>query len=487
VSKTPLEAAPLLSKITGNRVFVKREDLLPVRSFKLRGAYNRIAQLSHAESAVGVIAASAGNHAQGVAYAARLLGIKATLVVPVTTPEIKVAAICELGAELVLYGENYDEAYEHARKLSNETGKQFIHPYDDPDVIAGQGTVGLEIAEQHNGPIEAIFVPVGGGGLISGVALAMKQLRPGVKVFGVEASDSDAMSRSLHLGERITLDNVGLFADGCAVRKVGELTYAIAKEWVDGIIVVSNDEICAAVRGIFDDSRAIIEPSGALSYAGLKKWSMTNQVEGSLVAILSGANVNFERLQFIAERAKVGSHSEAIFAIHIPEKAGTFRDLCKAIGKRNLTEFNYRMGDQNKAIVFAGIAVKGDNDRAEVQKALTQAGYEAIDLTEDEVAKLHLRHMVGGRSSDAAHERIFRIEMPEKAGALQAFLDRLNGRWNISLFHYRNHGSDRGRALVGFQVPSETTKEFELFLASSPDRIEEETDSEAVKLFLGIP
>jgi threonine dehydratase len=436
---------------------------------------------------VGVIAASAGNHAQGVAYAARLLGIKATLVVPVTTPEIKVQAICELGAELVLYGENYDEAYEHARTLSDQTGQKFIHPYDDPDVIAGQGTVGLEISEQHPNPIEAVFVPVGGGGLISGVALALKQLRPGVKVFGVEASDSDAMSRSLELGERITLDNVGLFADGCAVRRVGELTYAIAKEWVDEIIVVSNDEICAAVREIFDNSRAIIEPSGALSYAGLKKWSADNQVDGSLVAILSGANVNFERLQFIAERAKVGSHSEAIFAIHIPEKPGTFRDLCKAIGKRNLTEFNYRMGDPLKAIVFAGIAVRGDLDRAEVQKALTNAGYEAIDLTEDEVAKLHLRHLVGGRSEYASNERVFRIEMPEKAGALQAFLDRLNGRWNISLFHYRNHGSDRGRALVGFEVPPETNIEFEDFLAISPDRIEEETESDAVKLFLGIP
>ncbi len=482
--KTPLEFAPALSARLNNRVWLKREDRQPVFSFKLRGAYAFMARLPKAALERGVLAASAGNHAQGVALAARRLGAKATIVVPLTTPSVKTEAIQALGAELILYGDNYDEAYAHARELEQARGLTFVHPYDHPEVIAGQGTVGLEIAEQAAG-LDAVFVAVGGGGLVSGVALAVKQLRPGVKVIGVEPEDSDAMHRSLAGGRRITLDRVGLLADGVAVRTVGEETFRLAQAWVDEVLVVSNDAICAAVKEIFEDRRAVLEPSGALAYAGLKAYVEREQIQDQdLVAIACGANLSFERLRYVAERAQVGQRREAVLAVTIPERPGAFRAFCDAIGERNITEFNYRMGDPQAAHVFVGLTISGPIELAQIVESLTKAGYQTLDLTGDELATTHLRHMVGGRAPQAEAERLFHFDFPERAGALARFLATLGDRFNISLFHYRNHGSDRGRVLAGLQVPPGRTAEFQEVLAQLGYAYSEVTANPGLALFL---
>lgn len=485
--RSPLDAAPLLSQRTGNRVWLKREDLQPVFSFKLRGAYALMARLPQSTLDRGVIAASAGNHAQGVALAAQRLGCRATIVVPVTTPAIKTDAILALGAELVMVGDNYDAAYSYARERSEEQGLHFVHPYDHPDVIAGQGTIGLELLEQ-DASIHAVFVPVGGGGLLAGIALALKQENPKIRVIGVEPDDSDAMHRSLSLGKRVTLDRVGALADGVAVRTVGAETFRICQEWVDEVVTVSNDAICAAVKEIFEDRRAILEPSGALAYAGLKQVAARDQLKGSdLVAICSGANLDFDRLRYISERSDVGQQREAIFAMHLPERPGEFRRLCSAFGDRSITEFNYRIGDLERATVFVGLRLAGEShpsERYTLLDDLRNKGYNAMDLTDDELTKTHMRHLVGGRSAAAKDERLFQFDFPERPGALMRFLDHVAGQWNISLFHYRNHGSDRARVLVGFQVPAPTDSAFARFLDNLAYPFSEETDSASAKLFL---
>jgi len=483
--RTALDQCPVLSRRIGNRVLLKREDQQPVFSFKLRGAFSRIARLSAEELERGVIAASAGNHAQGVALAAQRLGTHAVIVVPRTAPEIKQEAIRRFGAELILFGDSYDEAYAHAREIASLRSLAFVHPYDDPDVIAGQGTIGLEIDEQCRDHIDAVFVPVGGGGLIAGIALALKQLRPGIKIIGVEPEDSDALAQSLAAGHRVKLDRVGLFADGVAVRTPGEETFRIARDWVDSVEVVSNDAICAAVKEIFEDRRAVLEPAGALAYAGLRQYAEKHSLrDKTLVSIASGANLNFDRLRTIAERAQIGEHHEAIFAVTIPERPGAFRQLCASLGSRNVTEFNYRMGDASRAVVFVGFQVRDELESTNLQSELTTHGYEVLDLTHDEMAKTHIRHMVGGRCALATDERVFHFDFPERAGALNEFLDRLNGVWNISLFHYRNHGAERGRVLCGIQVPIATSTEFDGFLADVGYDFTEQTDSPALALFL---
>lgn len=483
--ETPLERAPLLSEKTGNRVWLKREDRQPVFSFKIRGAYEFMVRQPKESLSRGVIAASAGNHAQGVALAALRLGVPATIVVPRTTPKIKIDAICELGADLVQYGDWYDDAYRRACELGSERGLLFVHPYDDPWVIAGQGTIGVEIYRQHPDPIDAVFVAVGGGGLIAGIALGLKQLMPSVKVIGVEPDDCDALHRSLKIGERVKLDRIGMLADGVAVKQVGEETFRIAREWVDDVVVVSNDEICGAVKEIFEDRRAVLEPAGALAYAGLKRWAAQNGAANrELVAIACGANLNFDRLRYIAERAQVGEHREGLLAITIPERPGSFRALCAAIGPRLITEFNYRMGDPAVARVFVGVAIRDETELADLVRDLQNEGYETVDLTGDEVAKNHVRHMVGGRSPHATDERLFHFGFPERVGALSEFLAQLAGTWNISLFHYRNVGDDRGRALVGIQVPPETSDAFAEFLGRVGSEWTEETDNVAIRMFL---
>jgi threonine dehydratase len=483
--RTPLERAPLLSRRIGNQVWLKREDQQPVFSFKLRGAYTLMARLDAETLERGVVTASAGNHAQGVGLAAQRLGTRAVIVVPRTTPAIKVEAIRRFGVELVLHGDNYDAAYAHAREIEREQGLYFVPAYDHPDVIAGNGTVGLEIHEQHPGKIDAVFVAVGGGGLIAGVALALKQLRPETRIIGVEPEDSDAMTRSLAAGRRVTLERVGLFADGVAVRTPGEETFRICREMVDEIVVVSNDAICAALKDVFEDCRAVLEPSGALAYAGLKAWVEREGAEGmDLVAIACGANLNFDRLRLIAERAQVGERHEAILAVSIPERPGAFRQLCAELGERSVTEFNYRMGDPDRAVVFVGAQVRDEEERRELVRHLGDAGYECLDLTHDEVAKAHLRHMVGGRCAHAAYERVFHFDFPERAGALAQFLERLGGEWNISLFHYRNQGSDRGQVLCGIQVPPETEARFEASLREVGYDYSEQTANPALARFL---
>lgn len=483
--RSPLEFAPLLSRRLGNDVWIKREDLQPSFSFKIRGAYNRMARLSPEELERGVVAASAGNHAQGVALAAQRLASHATIVVPVTTQQIKADAIEALGAELLRHGDSYDEAYRHARELAEASGRVMVHPYDHPDVIAGQGTIGLEIAEQAPAELAAVYVAVGGGGLIAGVALALKQLRRGVRIVGVEPEDSDAMRRSLAAGVRVTLDRVGLFADGVAVKTVGEETFRICRDYVDEVITVPNDAICAAIKETFEDRRAVLEPAGALAYAGLRADVERRGLVGqTLVAVACGANLNFDRLRHVAERAQIGEHHEGILAVEIPERPGSFRRLCAALGRRGVTEFNYRMGDPDRATVFVGVQVGGAADLQRVLAGVWEAGFQAEDLTGDEIAKLHVRHMVGGRSGLAEHERVFHFDFPERAGALTQFLDQLAGQWNISLFHYRNHGSDRGRALVGIQVPPASEAEFTRFLAVVGYEFTEETDNASVRRFL---
>jgi len=483
--ETPLEPAPRLSRRLHNEVLLKREDLQPIFSYKLRGAYNRIAHLTPEERQRGVIAASAGNHAQGVAFAARHLGLQALIVMPQTTPEIKVDAVRDLGAEVVLAGDSYADAQARCQELAAERGMTFVHPFDDPLVIAGQGTVGDEILRHRLGDVSAIFVPVGGGGLIAGIGSYVKALRPSVKVIGVEPFGADAMYQSLAAGRRVMLDTVDIFADGVAVREVGAITFPIVQTTVDEVVRVSNDEICAAIKDIFDDTRSIMEPAGALAVAGLRAWVGRDGVTNArLAAVLSGANMNFDRLRFVAERAEVGDAREALFGVTIPERAGAFRAFCATIGRRVVTEFNYRLSGRDVAHIFVGIATRSREDAANIAATLNAGGYATVDLTDNETAKLHVRHMVGGRSPDVAHEQLCRFEFPERPGALMAFLEKLGGRWNISLFHYRNHGADFGRVLAGFEVPSADMPDFEAFLNALGYRYQRESGNAAYDLFL---
>ncbi len=485
--ETPLDFARRLSARYDNQIWLKREDLQPVFSFKLRGAYNKMCHLSEETRANGVIAASAGNHAQGVALGAQKMGIKAVIVMPRTTPRIKVESVRLLGAKAILHGDSYDEAYEHAMKIAEEKGMAMLHPFDDPEVIAGQGTVGMEILRQHADPLDAVFVPVGGGGLIAGVAAYIKAVRPGVKVIGVEPEDAPSLQVALEKGRRVDLKQVGIFADGAAVRIVGKETFKIARQCVDEVVLVSTDEICAAIKDIFDDTRSINEPAGALAVAGMKKYIEAYDVTGqSLVAINSGANMNFDRLRHIAERAELGERAEAILAVTIPEEPGSFRRFCKAIGSRGITEFNYRYADNKDAHVFAGINLTGgDAEREELVKKLKADGYPILDLTDNEMAKMHVRHMVGGHAPGAENEVLYRFEFPERPGALLKFLTSIGQKWNISLFHYRNHGAAYGRVLAGVQVPPKERKEFKSYLDELGYRYWDESDNPVYGLFLG--
>jgi threonine dehydratase len=484
--ETPLDEAPRLSRRLGNTILLKREDLHPVFSFKIRGAYNRIAHLTADERARGVITASAGNHAQGVAYAARHLDLTATIVMPQTTPAIKVEAVRDLGADVVLAGDSFDDAKVHCETLTRETGRIYIPPFDDPLVIAGQGTIATEILRHRLGDIDAIFVPVGGGGLIAGIGSYIKALKPQVKVIGVEPFEADAMWRSLAAGRRVALDQVGIFADGVAVRDVGVHTFALAQQVVDEVVLVSNDEICAAIKDVFDDTRSIAEPSGALAVAGMHRWiERTGTANARLAAVLSGANMNFDRLRFVVERAEVGEAREALLAVTIPERPGAFREFCATIGRRVVTEFNYRLSGRGEAHIFVGVAIASRDDAASLKETLTARGYETIDLSDNELAKLHVRHMVGGRSSEVEREVLCRFEFPERPGALTKFLHALGDRWNISLFHYRNHGADPGRVLAGFEVPASDDTTFQAFLDQLGYRYERETDNPVYSLFLG--
>ncbi|MEN9761728.1 MAG: hypothetical protein RI906_1554 [Pseudomonadota bacterium] len=484
--ETPLEQAFNLSSRLRNRLLVKREDLQPVFSFKLRGAYNKMVNLSPEELARGVIAASAGNHAQGVALAARKLGCRAVIVMPVTTPQVKIDAVRARGAEVVLQGDSYSDAYAHALQMQAEQGLVFVHPFDDPDVIAGQGTVAMEILRQHQGPIHAIFVAIGGGGLIAGVATYVKQVRPDIRVIGVQTTDSDAMRRSLAAGRRVELAEVGLFSDGTAVKKVGEETFRLCRQFVDDIILVDNDALCAAIKDIYEDTRVTLEPAGALAVAGAKAYVERERLRGeTLVSIACGANMNFDRLRFVSERAEIGEQREAVFAVTIPEERGSFRRFCQTVGARNVTEFNYRIADARLAHVFVGIQVQNPAEAQRIARAFDRAGFPTIDLTNDELAKLHLRHLVGGRSPLARDERLYRFEFPERPGALMRFLSSMSPNWNISLFHYRNHGADYGRVLVGIQVPSAEKRQFRDFLATLGYRYWDESAHPAYRLFLG--
>ena len=483
---TPLEFQPNLSARIGNRVLLKREDMQPVFSFKLRGAYNKMANLPADVLARGVIAASAGNHAQGVALSAQKLNCRAVIVMPTTTPDIKINAVKSRGAELVLFGDSYSDAYVKALELEQSEQLTFVHPYDDPDVIAGQGTIALEILQAHPEPIEAIFCCVGGGGLLAGIAAYVKALRPEIKIIGVEAQDSEAMTESLKQGHRVMLEQVGLFADGAAVKQVGEHTFKLAQQFVDEMIVVDNDAICAAIKDVFEDTRSILEPAGALATAGIKEYAARNNVTGkTLIGIASGANMNFDRLRFIAERAELGEHREAVLAVTIPEKPGAFKAFCRLLGNRNITEFNYRFSDPNAAHIFVGLAIASSAETGKLIYELAAQGLNTIDLTDNEMAKLHLRHLVGGRAPQAEHEVVYRFEFPEKPGALMKFLDTMGHDWNISLFHYRNHGADFGRVLVGMQVPPNEQAEFADFLINLDYPYWDETANPAYKLFLG--
>lgn len=485
-SETPLELAHDLSVRCGNRLWLKREDLQPVFSFKLRGAYNRMLQLSARERTRGVITASAGNHAQGVSLAAQRLGCRAVVVMPVTTPQIKVQAVRARGGEVVLAGESYAEAHAHARVLEQEQGLSFIHPYDDPAVIAGQGTIAMEILRQHGEAIDAIFCPVGGGGLIAGVAAYVKRLRPATRIIGVETLDADAMTRSLASGRRVTLAQVGLFADGTAVKQVGRETLRLCRQYVDDMIRVDTDALCAAIKDVFEDTRTVLEPSGALAVAGAKaylareRWQQRN-----VVAIASGANMNFERLGFVTERAEVGEQREAILAVTIPERPGSFRKFCGSIGARNITEFNYRYASAAEAHVFVGIQVAHAEERRQLVARLQRQGLACLDLSDDEMAKLHVRHMVGGRAPQIRDELLYRFEFPERPGALMHFLQSLSAGWNITLFHYRNHGADTARVLVGLQVPPTERQALREVLKNLGYAYSNESDNPAYRLFLG--
>ena len=487
--ESPLELAPALSKRLGNKSLLKREDLQPVFSFKLRGAYNKMSHLAPAKLAKGVITASAGNHAQGVALAAQKLGCRAVIVMPVTTPRIKVDAVVARGAQAVLRGDTYAEALAHAMRLRRRFGLTFVHAYDDPDVIAGQGTIGMEILRQHARPIHAVFVPVGGGGLISGIAAFIKRVRPSVRVIGVEPSDADAMTRSLKAGRRVVLDHVGLFADGVAVKQVGDETFRLARRLVDEMVRVGTDEICAAIKDVFEDTRVVLEPAGALAIAGAKAWVEKRGKKGklrgkTLVAIASGANTNFDRLRFVAEQAELGEHREAVLAVTIPERRGSFRRFCEALGGRDITEFNYRMSGPDVAHIFVGVGVQGQDETRRIVRRLERAGCGTLDLSNNEIAKSHVRHMVGGRSALAKRELLYRFEFPERQGALIKFLRSMDPGWNISLFHYRNHGADYGRVLVGIQVPRAEMNEFRRFLKKLAYPFADETRNPAYRLFL---
>ncbi|PTA66853.1 threonine ammonia-lyase, biosynthetic [Deinococcus arcticus] len=484
--ETPLSEAPRLSARTGSRVLLKREDQQPIFSFKLRGAYNKMAQLSAAERQQGVICASAGNHAQGVAYAAQQLGLRAVIVMPATTPEIKVAACRARGAEVVLFGDSFSDAETHAYALQAARGLTFVHPYDDPLVLAGQGTVALELLRQLDteGPV-TVFVPVGGGGLIAGVAGVLAALRPDIRVVGVEPEDSDAMYQSVQAGERVRLSEVGIFVDGVAVKQVGAYTFELARRHVHDWVRVTTDEVCAAIKDVFDDTRAVMEPAGALAVAGLKRFAAQHELRGhTLVALTCGANVNFDRLRHVAERAEIGEQREAILAVTIPEQPGAFRAFIEVVGKRAITEFNYRYAPRAQAQIFVGVQLAGAHERAALRGDLEARGYPVLDLTGDELAKVHVRHMVGGRAPEAAFERVYSFTFPERPGALLDFLTQLHGRWNISLFHYRNHGSAHGRVLAGLQVPPDDEAAFGAFLAGVGYPATDMTANPAYRLFL---
>jgi len=483
--ETALEPARSLSRRLGNQVLLKREDTQPVFSFKLRGAYNKMSRLSAAQLRRGVICASAGNHAQGVALAAQRMGCQASIVMPVTTPQVKVDAVRALGGDVVLFGDSYSDAAVHARALEAAHGQTFVHPFDDPDVIAGQGTIGMEILRQHQGPIDAIFVAIGGGGLISGVAAYVKSVRPEIRVIGVQTVDSDAMLRSVRAGKRVTLADVGLFADGTAVKQVGVETFRLARELVDEFVVVDTDAICAAIKDVFQDTRSILEPSGAMGVAAIKQYVETHRCKGkSFVAITCGANMNFDRLAIVAERAEVGEDREALFAVTIPEARGSFKRFCELIGPRAVTEFNYRISDAAQAHVFVGLATRSAGESAQLTRQFARHGFAALDLTHDELAKEHVRHMVGGRSALAHDERLYRFVFPERPGALMRFLSTMHPDWNISLFHYRNQGADHGRILVGIQVPKSDKKAFREFLEGLAYPCADETDNPVYQLFL---
>ncbi len=484
-SESPLDLAKNLSKRLANQVLLKREDTQPVFSFKLRGAYNKMAHLSAEQLKRGVICASAGNHAQGVALGAKRMGCKALIVMPVTTPKLKIDAVRALGGDVVLHGESYSDAFLHAQTLQVERGLTFVHPFDDPDVIAGQGTVAMEMLRQHPGPIDAVFVAIGGGGLISGVAAYIKAVRPEIKVIGVQTPDSDAMLRSVRAGKRVQLADVGLFADGTAVKLVGEETFRLARELVDDYIVVDTDAVCAAIKDVFQDTRSILEPSGAMGVAAVKQYVETHKAKGqTFVAITCGANMNFDRLRFVAERAEVGEDREALFAVTIPEARGSFKRFCVLIGPRAVTEFNYRISDAKQAHVFVGIATANREESDKLERSFKRHGFATLNLSDDELAKQHVRHMVGGRSELAADERLYRFIFPERPGALMRFLSSMHPGWNISLFHYRNQGADFGRILVGIQVPKADKKAFRDFLESLAYPCEDETDNPVYRLFL---
>ena len=483
---SPLEIASNLSERLGCRILMKREDLQSVFSFKLRGAYNKLSNLPQEAIDAGVICSSAGNHAQGVALAAKRRNAKATIVMPVTTPSIKVEAVATLGGDVVLHGDNYDEAYAKACELVDEQGLTFIHPFDDPAVIAGQGTIGKELIDQMSGDVAAVFVPIGGGGLMAGIATYIKAKRPDVKIIGVEPQDSAAMSESIAAAKPITLDHVGIFADGVAVKRVGDETFRLCSEFVDEIVTVDTDQICASIKDIFEDTRSIVEPAGALAVAGVKKYIAEHEEKDKeFVVINCGANVNFDRLRHIAERAAVGEKQEMLLAVEIPEEPGSFRKFCQALGHRGITEFNYRYKDAKNAHIFVGVQLRrGAEEHAELLDHLSALGYLVADLSDDEMAKLHIRHMVGGSAANLEKERLFRFEFPERPSALLDFLQAIGTDWNISLFHYRNHGSDHGRVLAGIQVPEDKSDELEAHLADLGYSHFEESDNPAYRMFL---
>lgn len=484
-TETPLEPAKLLSARIQNTILLKREDTQSVFSFKIRGAYNKMANISAEARAHGVICASAGNHAQGVALSAKKLGCRAVIAMPTSTPKVKIDAVKRLGGEVVLHGDSFTDAYEHALILEKEQNLTFVHPFDDPFVIAGQGTIAMEILRQHPGSLDAIFVSIGGGGLIAGIAAYIKQLRPEIKIIGVQTEDSDAMIRSVRAGRRVSLPDVGLFSDGTAVKQVGIETFRLVKEYVDDFIAVDTDAICAALKDVFQDTRSVLEPAGALALAGAKRYIAEHKWKNKTVAVItSGANMNFDRLRFVAERADVGEAKEAIFAVTMPEVKGSFKQLCTALGARNVTEFNYRISDANKAHVFVGVQINSQEETEKVADRLRRKKFDVLDLTADDLAKSHLRYMVGGHSSLAENEVLYRFEFPERPGALMKFLDTMNPEWNISLFHYRNQGADYGRVLVGIQVPPADKKAFRDFLSTIGYPFVKETDNPAYKLFL---
>jgi threonine dehydratase len=483
--ESPLDEARALSARTFNTVLLKREDMQPVFSFKLRGAYNKMAHLSPTELARGVICASAGNHAQGVALAAQKLNCKATIVMPMTTPQIKIDAVAARGAAVLLHGESFQEAYAHSLTLAKKQRLTFVHPYDDPLVIAGQGTIGMEILRQHQHPIHAVFVPVGGGGLIAGIAAYVKAVSPGTRVIGVQPVDSNAMMQSLAAGKVVPLSHVNIFADGVAVKQVGEETFRLAQRYVDDMITVDTDEICAAIKDIFEDTRSVMEPAGGLAVAAIKRYAAAHRIRGkTLVAICCGANMNFDRLRFVAERAELGEAREAVLAVTLPEQPGAFRTLCEALGSRAITEFNYRYAKGPDAHVFIGVQLRAKSEKPALLKQLRGAGLPAIDLSDNEMAKLHARHLVGGRAPHDLEERVFRFEFPERPGALMNFLSHMRADWNITLFHYRNHGADYGRVLVGMQIPPAHADAFTKFVQELGYPYVEETDNAAYRMFL---